>query len=327
MNDPLERHVEAFRDETERASLSPAERAAVWSSLDAKRGRPPRARLLVPAVAFAAVAMAVVIASVFMRLHERTWYMVSDDTKCVGHGDEIIVSDSCASSTIEVGDDRIEARGGTRVVRDGGHLRLRSGSARFTVARRKKGQAPFELLMSHGTIRVLGTVFTVDQAEGRGELRLETGSVEIVWNDGAPPTRVAPGESIVWPRPEVPPPVEPEKNDPDEVPEPTDRADDTRTPPSNGRDAKAIEAIMQKEFQLRAQRRYKDAIALLLQAEKRQGLTSVQRERFAFEIGHLLELDDRHDEACTHWRTLSRRFPASARRAEVRERLQSCPSQ
>ncbi len=315
MTEPLQREIDELRRRIDADGLSRAESEEVWAAVQARAAKP--LRLMVPAIAFATAVATVVVAVLVFRSRDEGWYRVVEGAACVKAGDELVVADGCGEPVLGIGRDRVQVAAGTRLTAEPRGVRLRRGRARFTIERRAQGEPAFEVAVSHGTVRVLGTVFTVEQGDAGGEVALESGRIEMRWDDGTPTAQLSAGERLAWPRPE--PSSEPAVA-PDELP-------DRREPPRRlDSDPRTVDAIMQKQLQLRGQRRYQDAVDLLDRASRRADLTKAQRERLSFELGNVLGLDGRDKEACAHWRRHVARFPASAKKAEVAKLLDGCSS-
>src|SRR5688572_30541816 len=92
-----------------------------------------------------------------------------------------------------------------RVTRISGGIEVVRGRVDVDVAHRPRGAAPALVRVSHGTIAVLGTRFTIEQSAHGGRVALHEGKIRF---DGEGRSVVlAPGESLTWPIARVAPPT------------------------------------------------------------------------------------------------------------------------
>ncbi|MEZ0315026.1 MAG: FecR domain-containing protein [Myxococcota bacterium] len=317
MTDQLQRHIDELRRGTETDGLSRAEVEASWAAIE--RRSSSRTRVLVPAIALTGALTAAVVAVLVWPARDQGWYRVAEGARCVTGVEELTVEEGCGEPVLALGRDRVQVSASTRLAADAHGVRLRHGRARFTIERRAAGEPAFEVAVSHGTVRVMGTVFAVEQRDDGGDVALESGRIEMHWSDGSPPVVLAPGERLFWPRREPKLAPRPSPTPPLERSSP-----DGRDPPRRDPEPQTADALMQKQFQLRGQRRYQDAAELLERASNRKDLTKAQRERFSFELGNVLQLDGRDKEACAHWRRHASRFSGSAKKPDVKKALETC---
>ena len=207
-----------------------------------------------------------------------------------------------------------------RVVRISGGIHVVSGRVDVDVAHRPRGTAPALVRVSHGTIAVLGTRFTIEQSEHGGRVVLHEGKIRF---DGEGRSIVlAPGESLSWPlappAPVVAPPppvreierpiarvtkIEPTKR------ETTSEPTIPTAPTADAPPALDIDQLLAELANLRARRRFIDA-ARLLENALATALPSTTHERLSYELGDIrtYQLTDR-ERACAHWQAHRDRFP------------------
>src|SRR6185295_4192389 len=105
----------------------------------------------------------------------------------------------------------LRPEGNARLKREGAAVRIVSGRIVVSVNRRAPGARAAEVVVSGGTIQVLGTRFTVTQGNGSGQVTLHEGRIRFLPADqGEAPMNLAPGESLNWPvrsAPEAPAPA------------------------------------------------------------------------------------------------------------------------
>ena len=224
-------------------------------------------------------------------------------------------------------------------------VRLAAGAATFDVAKVAAGEDPVRIAVSHGTIEVLGTRFSIDQDDRGGHVDLFEGRIRFVPADArAPAVEIEPGQRHAWgdrALPPVPSPVAeldaqavgavppsssatPSGDEDVEIdieiePEPT-RAGAARAP---GTDEEA-DAIAETVTRLRAASRYGEAARVLRKALRRRwsGRTA---QVFSYELGEILERHQAdHEAACRHWRRHAKRFPAGRYADAVRRSLRAC---
>jgi len=325
MTRELDNAARLLRDELDgSATLSADQRVELRQRIDASlAGKSSRRGLW----ALAAVAGAVAAAVAFL-LWARPepgppgWYRIQSGTRCVvssGDPSELRISrTSCGPVVVALGDDSVEILSKGTVKRSGGAIRLVRGRARFRVRSRRQTERRFRVLVSHGTIEALGTVFEVIQRRDRGQLRVDSGVVAFLWRDNTR-VRVPAGEVIHWPRPRgaerptVGPPA------------------DQQTPegePAGRQEAAARsdpEALLERHLQLVSQRRYEEAVNHLRRALRDRSVPHDHRARLSFELGVLLEDSlGQRESACRHWRDHLARFDQQRWKDEVQRRHRRC---
>ena len=101
-----------------------------------------------------------------------------------------------------VGGISISAHDGASLRRDAEGLRVLGGEVVLDVRKRRPGEAPARVLVSHGVIEVLGTQFTISQAADGGKVVLHEGRIRFQGEDGRT-VDLVPGDSLSWPLPTV----------------------------------------------------------------------------------------------------------------------------
>ncbi len=321
MSDRIE-GLERLRQQTEDARLDDHEAAAIRRRVLA--AQPSRSSAWLPAAA--ALAAGLVAVAFILRPSPMSVDVASNASCLSGDADRIETSADCEGPVVvRLGDD-VVSLGPSTALGLGATPELFDGRARFRVAKRGPETAPFEVRFAAGVIVVLGTVFEIDQHGDAGEVRLESGRIEVRWDDGGPATRLEPGDRASWPRaPEEEPPPEAEPRDPRDgpappnlhppgvklpprrAPRPKPRAAEPRAPVAP---TKTVRQVMARLLQLRSQRRYADAITLLEATLQRADVDRTQRERLSGELGKLLDRAGR--DPCPHWRTHAEQFPGPA---------------
>jgi hypothetical protein len=209
--------------------------------------------------------------------------------------------------------------------RDDG-LRLRSGEALFDVDPVRPGDASVKVVVSHGTIEVVGTRFAVSQSEDGGHVDLFEGKISFHDDDGTE-VEILPGQRHAWgaEAPEivaVVPDPEPEVEDTIEVLPEAEKRD--RRPTLSER----REAVVQEVEDLRAAARYREAVRVLRAANKKRW-DDRTAQILSYELGELLHRFIADDAAaCKHLQEHQRRFPRGRYHAAVEEALDklSCGS-
>ena len=236
--------------------------------------------------------------------------------------------------------------------RDGG-VRLVEGTALFDVETVPVGEQPVRIHVSHGTIDVLGTRFTIEQEADGGFVDLFEGKIRFTSLQGEV-VDIAPGQRHAWGTIAVPsvavrghsaaasrgvqtpeaPPTEPEAvpAEPEPAPETTARKRvSSGTSTRSRRDAKArgtteeAALIIDEVARLRANGDYARAASVLRRAEQSRRWDSRTAQVLSYELGEILGRH-LHDAtaACAHWAEHASRFPRGryARAvASARERL------
>lgn len=209
---------------------------------------------------------------------------------------------------------------------------VQRGQAMFDIARVEAGEETVKIAVSHGTIEVLGTRFTVDQDEQGGTVDLFEGRIRFHHRpaDGRAPVDIHPGQRYAWGNRAAPQPTEPD-------PEPEVEADivivtDDEEPARRPRPSKAAkdeapdaDAIIAEVTDLRGAGRYDEAARRLRQAlQIRWDRRTAQV--LSYELGQILE---RHlhdtDAACKHWAKHQRKYPDGRYAGAVAMSIEACP--
>jgi transmembrane sensor len=218
---------------------------------------------------------------------------------------------------------------GSTLHRDHDRVRVLSGTVTFSVDKRHGGEAPVRVDVSHGTIEVVGTRFTIHQREDGGDVTLHEGVIRF-----GDKTLHA-GESLEWPEKPKPvvvaPPPEPPQPEPEPQPEPPAPA--VKKHPRPHKEPPVIHEtdaawLLEEVDVLRSRNEYGEAVRLLEKGI--DGIvSSATRERFSYELGSILtyQLDDT-TRACRHWAKHTATFGPGRYAREVKSaqaRLQCAP--
>jgi hypothetical protein len=271
VNEPLER-PEAARARLDATELGAAERARLWSRIDASR----------------------------------------EPCRIDAAQSELHLKHECAPQAVDVGGDEWLLRPGSAVARVGEGAKVHEGSVRFRV--RPRTASKFRVRVSHGEVRVIGTVFTIEQRAGKGSVTVSEGTIEFVWDDGSR-ERVTAGQTLHWPRQPAPA----------LAPAPPATVADAGKPDAAKLEAGAtndVDQVTERLLQLRSQRRYGEAAALLRRTMAAGGLSPAQQERLSYELGLTLEASG--NSACSHWKNHARRFPSKRPSSALTRRLARC---
>jgi hypothetical protein len=295
--------------------LTPREQAELWARLDASLAVPRWRRhagvlVLACAGAAAAVALGIVLGSQEPASPVARSVRPVDACALDPAAQHLRLPASCEPTAVRVDGDEWLVTGGAELDRVQSGPRVVRGRVQFRV--RPRVQAQLRVKVSHGEVRVIGTVFEIEQAVASGAVSVREGVIEFVWNDGAR-ERVAAGGTLRWPR---------------KVPE-LDRtlpaaADAGVKARRDGGAASAVdlEHVTARLLQLRSQKRHEEAVGLLRQTLAGPGLRVLQRERISYELGMELEASDAS--SCAHWRQHVARFGTSRHQAVLSERMARC---
>jgi len=223
----------------------------------------------------------------------------------------------CKRAEVQVNGDGWQLEQGATVVRVADGARVERGRVRFRVRPRKRpGDKPFVVKVSHAEVRVIGTVFVIDQQESRGTVQVSEGVIEVLWHDGTR-QRVAAGQSASWPRVDDAKPLsEPEPAQAKTIDAGIKRGE------TRAHAAPDLDAVMERLLLLRSQKRYGEAVDLLRGTLATPGMSAVQRERISYELG--LALDASGTPSCAHWRDHAARFGTKRNTRALEERLARC---
>jgi transmembrane sensor len=201
--------------------------------------------------------------------------------------------------------------------RERDRVRVRSGIVTFTVEKRSSGEAPVRVDVSHGTIEVVGTRFTIRQRDDGGDVTLHEGVIRF----GEHVLRA--GETLEWPEKPAPPPVvAPVAPQPEQTPEPVKPPPPEPHPHVHKEPAVIHETdaawLLDEVALLRSRGEYAEAVRLL-----DKGLDGIvlpaTRERFSYELGSILtyQLGDKAA-ACRQWAKHEAAFPHGRYARELR---------
>jgi hypothetical protein len=183
---------------------------------------------------------------------------------------------------------------------DGEAVRLRSGQALFDVEPVRQGSAPVEIAVSHGVIEVVGTRFAVAQAGAGGHVDLFEGEIRFHALDGSV-TDIRPGQRHGWGTEALQVASAEGVDDEQDTIEVLPDVEKQERRPSR-------EEIIERVGELRAQRRYGEAINVLREANRRRWDRRTAQV-LSYELGELLRFRGDRASACKHWRGHQRRFP------------------
>jgi hypothetical protein len=308
---------EQARERLARASMTDRERAELWASIEQDTSQRAARRWLLP-IAIASVAAG---AALWLGVSEPT--APSEQVAALQRVDPCAIDASartlrlaarCASKAVSIAGDEWQLEQGAEVARVESGARVEHGRVKFSVRPRKQpGDRPFIVKVSHAEVHVIGTVFLVDQQQGRGSVYVAEGVIEVIWHDGQR-QRVAAGESASWPRP-VPEPVL--------APEPAPSAPDAG--PRRAAKTIDLEAAMDRLLVLRSQKRWSEAVVLLRDTLEARALTAPQRERISQELGFALEASG--TPSCAHWAKHGETFKSPRAIQLVAKKLKACAPQ
>jgi transmembrane sensor len=238
----------------------------------------------------------------------------------------------------------IVAERGARVARIDGGIHVLGGNVDVAIIHRPAGVAPAVVRVSHGTIAVLGTRFTIEQREQGGAVVLHEGRIRFDAGDRS--VVLVPGSSLTWPLEQVasadavvpqreatspataPQGVAPHSDVPTsdvaprrparvevEAPHVDDASAQARA--ESGSEPLDVDHVITQVKNLRSRRRFADAAALLertLTAE----LPTATLERLSYELGEIQTYQlASSDRACRHWSAHRERFPQGRYTVEV----------
>lgn len=345
MTDRLEQRVDEMRSDTEAAGLTAAERAQLWQRVSASthhdRG------VWGPRIAWGAVAAGAAAAVLWWGVFRPAgdWYEVVAGGGCLAAvGDRLDIESGCGSSVritvlADGSRDAITMTAGTTLAREHRALRLVRGEGRFDVTPRQGQGDVFEVRVSHGIIRVLGTSFSVSQGELGGSLELHRGRVEFVWRESGEREVVEAGQRLRWPKPS---PQTEHAREPETTAETTEgslpverstaptgtRKHGVRGPRSEPlpdvEKPPPVDRVVERLFLLRSQKRFEEAIALLREASGEVRYAPEQRARFLYEMGRLLAHRGDRVAACQAWRTYLTRYPQGPQTEELAGLVRDC---
>lgn len=322
----MTRRLEAPQDAKQRLeqeSLSERDRAELWArvaaSTDPDAAMRRRLKQWAMPLALNAVASALVLWAAWSWLKQEDAPIakpqLADPCALDPNASELRLPAACASREVQVNGDGWQLEQGASVTRAPDGARVERGRVRFRVRPRKaQGDKPFIVQVSHAEVRVIGTVFVIDQRESSGTVQVSEGVIEVIWHDGSR-QRVAAGQSASWPR--VAPPAEPAPAPQAKAPDAGSKRAESRTPAPPD-----LEQVMERLLLLRSQKRYGEAVALLQKTLATKGMGAVQRERISYELG--LALDAGGTPSCEHWRDHVARFGTERNTRTLQARLARC---
>lgn len=312
---------------------TPVETEGLWQRILADAsGAPVRRRAARSFVVFGfgtALAAAAALLLVVERKLEPTDGLASACVPDPG-ADRYQVAAHCPAQSVQVKDTEWSIAADSQVQRTAEGARMISGRVRFRV--RHHDRQDFRVRVSHGAVRVTGTVFEVEQGAAGGSVAVTEGSIEFQWDDGQREA-VRAGQTLHWPR-TTPPRGEEVDTESDAIPPPLPEIEKarpqvetkvSRTPSPIEPDratAPALEQQLDRLMQLQSQNRHGEAVTLLRGILQQPGLSQAQRQRFDYALG--LALEAAGTDACAHWRRHVEQFGTTAHEAALVGRLQGC---
>jgi hypothetical protein len=308
--------------------MTASERALVWDRIQATHegASPRRARFVWGLGAAAALAAVAVVLGVTIaeRSDERS------ETACQLDPSERIfeLPASCEARPVRVGEDEWLLMPGARVSRVDEGARVEAGKIEFRVHKRSRADFRVRVVAGH-QVRVIGTVFKIEQEGASGSVSVTEGVIEFTWNDGVR-ERVAAGQTLYWPRgtaarasadpalAPAPAPVAPAKSG---SPAP-EAAPSGSAAPKSSATAANLESTMDRVLQLKSQRRYGELIALLQKTLHSRETNPLQRQRLSYELG--LALDAAGQSSCAHWKRHARAYGGGAQGGALATKLERC---
>jgi hypothetical protein len=303
-------------------ALTPNERAVVWdriqSTYGGSSGRRPRAVVWGLGAAAACAAIALVVGLTMGRKPAEPPAALSTNSCRLDPAEPTLeLPSSCEARPVRVGDDEWVLLPGAKVSRIETGARVEAGRVEFRV--RPRSHADFRVHVAAGhQVRVIGTVFAIEQEGASGSVSVSEGVIEFTWNDGTR-ERVAAGQTLYWPRraaAKEPPPAElaPPKSKP--------AASVPSSAAKSVASAANLENVMDRVLQLKSQRRYGELITLLQRTLGSPEVSPVQRQRFSYELGLALEGAGRG--ACDHWKRHARSYGAGRAGDALSAKLERC---
>jgi hypothetical protein len=235
---------------------------------------------------------------------------------------------------------RLAVSAGTRITREDKGIQVLRGRIKLRVKPRPPGTEPIHIIVSHGTIEVLGTSFTIRQDRNQGEVTLHAGRIRYRDFSGKA-IDLKPQQTLKWPleaeeeytgatRKESPP-LQPKRIDTQrdvrvahrQKPVDADPPQPAIAPvepvePEPGFDSKTLMAQLEE---LRIQRRFVELVKRI-----RVALPHIQDrhlgEELSYEMGEILtyRIRDRR-QGCQHWQHHLQQFPQRRNRAAIQDAL------
>lgn len=212
--------------------------------------------------------------------------------------------------------------------------RITQGVVEVSVLKVAAASDAIRFEVSHGTIEVRGTRFTVTQQTDGGQVVLHEGSIAFLAPDGRV-VLVKPGETLRWPlAPVPPPPPAPRSPDPEPTPEPVAPKKIQKAAPVPAAVPVApapplsADPLLAQLAPLRSRGDYAEA-ARLLEAALNDPYPPATREQLSFELGSILTHHVKSPvRACERWKQHQAAFPNGRYAAQIdglRARL-GCPA-
>jgi hypothetical protein len=312
--------------------LTPSERALVWDRIQSTHegSRPRSTRALVWAVGAVALSAAALVFGLTLGRDPAEGAAAGPPAcRLDSSAPTLELPASCEARPVRVGDDEWVLMPGAKVSRIEEGARVESGKVEFRV--RKRPRADFRVHVGGGhQVRVIGTVFKIEQEGASGSVSVTEGVIEFTWNDGTR-ERVAAGQTLFWPRRVAarasaeaggvapPAPLAPSKSG-SSAPAPSAPSSTGTAPKSSA--SPHLESVMDRVLLLKSQRRYGELTALLQKTLNSPDVGSVQRQRLSYELG--LALEGAGKNACDHWKRHARVYGAGAQGGALASKLERC---
>jgi hypothetical protein len=308
-------------------ALTPNERAVVWGRIQTtyEGARPRRLRTLAWGVGAAAVLAAAAVGVGLTIGRGSAEGPVASSRACeLDSGERTLeLPAGCEARPVRVGEDEWVLMPGAKVSRLEAGARVEKGKIEFRVS--KRSSSDFRVHVGGGhQVRVIGTVFKIEQEGASGSVHVSEGVIEFTWNDGSR-ERVAAGQTLFWPRRVA------ARASADQSPVAPPRSSSAAAAPSAASSADAtpksvasanLENVMDRVLQLKSQRRYGELIALLQKTLHSPEVGSVQRQRLSYELG--LALDGAGKSSCDHWKRHARAYGGGGNGGALSHKLERC---
>jgi hypothetical protein len=332
----MKRRLEAPEDAAARLqaeALTPSERVFLWERIQTSRdgGRPSRMRSVAIAVgacaSLAAVALIVFLTTIPQEAEKPAVVRAACRLDPVERVLEL--PSTCETQSVRVGQDEWLLMPGTKIARIEDGARVVSGRVEFRVHPRSPSDFRVHVSAGH-QVRVVGTVFRIEQEGASGSVSVNAGVIEFLWSDGERQS-VPAGQTLHWPRrvaASPPAPIEQLRDKaqaqlPKSAPSEHDTPEaDSSAPQKSAAPAPDLESLMDRVLQLKSQRRFGELIALLERTLGSPDIGPVQRERLSYELGLALQAAGRNP--CDHWKRHAQTYGAGRHRAAVASQLERC---
>jgi hypothetical protein len=221
---------------------------------------------------------------------------------------------------VRVGEDEWVLMPGTKVSRVDDGARVVAGRVEFRVHRRVRSDFRVHVGKGH-QVRVIGTVFQIEQEGASGSVSVTEGVIEFAWSDGAR-ERVRAGQTLFWPRRPAASPSAALDHDRTPTENTLPKAAPSGSTQKSASPAADLETVMDRVLQLKSQRRFGELIALLERTLAAKNVNPVQRQRLSHELGLALEAAGKS--ACAHWKRHAKVYGAGRADGVLAGKLERC---